>query len=145
MTEISGGPHLMTPGSTWTLPGKLGSITYDGTKQWVSLDITYDPGQVPALVCGILAIAGLLLSFFIRRRRVFVRAVPGPDGVGSVVTVGGLTRTDASGGFEDEFATLAADIADASSSSSPSSPTAGPAAAADHQKPEPNNQSETGA
>ena len=108
----------------------------------MSLAITYDPGQIPALFCGILAIAGLLLSFFIRRRRVFVRAVPGPDGVGSVVTVGGLTRTDASGGFEDEFASLAADIADVSS---PSSPTAGPAAAADHQKPEPNNQSETGA
>jgi hypothetical protein len=74
--------------------------------------------------------------------------VPGPDGVGSVVTVGGLTRTDASGGFEDEFANLAVDIADASSPSSPpspSSPTAGPAASADHQKPEPNNQSETGA
>jgi cytochrome c biogenesis protein len=109
----------------------------------VSLAITYDPGQIPALVCGILAIAGLLLSFFVRRRRVFVRAVPGPDGVGSVVTVGGLTRTDASGGFEDEFASLAADIADVSSPSS--SPPAGPAAAADQQKPEPNNQSETGA
>ena len=145
MTEIAGGPHLMTPGSTWTLPGKLGSITYDGTRQWVSLAITYDPGQIPALVCGILAIAGLLLSFFVRRRRVFVRAVPGPDGVGSVVTVGGLTRTDASGGFEDEFATLAADIADASSPTSPSSSPAGPAAPADRQKPEPNNQSETGA
>jgi cytochrome c biogenesis protein len=148
MTQIPGGPHLLAPGSTWKLPGKLGSITYVGTAQWVSLDVTYDPGQVPALVCGILAIAGLLLSFFIRRRRVFVRAVPGPDGVGSVVTVGGLTRTDASGGFEDEFANLAVDIADASSPtspSSPSSPTAGPAASADHQKPEPNNQSETGA
>jgi cytochrome c biogenesis protein len=148
MTEVAGGPHLMTPGSTWKLPGKLGSITYVGTAQWVSLEITHDPGQIPALVCGILAIAGLLLSFFIRRRRVFVRAVPGPGGAGSVVTVGGLTRTDASGGFEDEFASLAADIADASSPSSPSSsssPTAGPAAAADHQKPEPNNQSETGA
>ena len=145
MTEIAGGPHLMTPGSTWTLPGKRGSITYVGTAQWVSLAVTYDPGQIPALVCGILAIAGLLLSFFIRRRRVFVRAVPGPDGVGSVVTVGGLTRTDASGGFEDEFANLAVDIADASSPTSPSSPTAGPAASDDRQKPEPNNQSETGA
>jgi len=142
MTQIAGGPHLLTPGSTWKLPGNLGSISYVGTAQWVSLEITYDPGQIPALVCGILAIAGLLLSFFIRRRRVFVRAVPGPDGVGSVVTVGGLTRTDASGGFEDEFANLAADIADVSS---PSSPTAGPAAGADHQKPEPNNQPETGA
>jgi cytochrome c biogenesis protein len=125
MTKISGSPHLMTPGSTWKLPGKLGSITYEGTQQWVSLEITYDPGQIPALVFGMLALAGLLLSFFVRRRRVFVRAVPGPGGVGSVVTVGGLTRTDASGGFEDEFATLAADIADVSSP--------------------PNNQSETGA
>ena len=87
--------------------------------------------RIWTLVCGILAIAGLLLSFFVRRRRVFVRAVTGPDGVGSVVTVGGLTRTDASGGFEDEFATLAADIADVS--------------AADPNKPEPNNKSETGA
>ena len=131
MTRISGSPHLMAPGQTWTLPGKLGSITYVGTKQWVSLAITYDPGQVPALVCGLLALAGLLLSFFVRRRRVFVRAEPAPGGgPGSVVTVGGLTRTDASGGFEDEFATLAADIADAS---------------IDPSKPEPNNQSETGA
>ena len=47
MTEISGGPHLMTPGSTWKLPGKLGSITYDGTSQWVSLDDHLRPGADP--------------------------------------------------------------------------------------------------
>jgi cytochrome c biogenesis protein len=137
MTKVSGSPHLMAPGQTWKLPGKLGSITYAGTEQWVSLAITYDPGQWPALVCGLLAIAGLLLSFFVRRRRVFVRAEQAPDGVGSVVTVGGLTRTDASGGFEDEFATLAADIAEASTVST--------ALAGGPRKPEPNNQSETGA
>ncbi len=149
MAKISGSPHLMSPGSTWKLPGKLGSITYVGTEQWVSLAITYDPGQVPALVCGLLSLAGLLLSFFVRRRRVFVRAVPGPGGTGSVVTVGGLTRTDASGGFEDEFATLSADIADASSPGAVPSLAAELAAesatAAEPNKPEPNNQSETGA
>jgi cytochrome c biogenesis protein len=111
MTEVSGSPHLLTPGQTWTLPGGKGSITFVGVKQWVSLAITYDPGQVPALVCGILALAGLLLSFFVRRRRVFVRAVPAASGAGSVVTIGGLTRSDASGGFEEEFAEVAADIA----------------------------------
>jgi len=111
MTKLSGSPHLMQPGQTWTLPGGKGSITFVGVKQWVSLAITYDPGQVPALVCGILALAGLLLSFFVRRRRVFVRAVTAASGTGSVVTVGGLTRSDASGGFEEEFAELAADIA----------------------------------
>ncbi|HEY6491756.1 MAG TPA: cytochrome c biogenesis protein ResB [Trebonia sp.] len=111
LTELSGSPHVMQPGQTWTLPGGKGSITFVGVSQWVSLTVTYDPGQVPALVCGMLALAGLLLSFFVRRRRVFVRAVPAASGTGSVVTVGGLTRSDASGGFEEEFAVLAADIA----------------------------------
>jgi cytochrome c biogenesis protein len=129
MTELSGSPHLMQPGQTWTLPGGKGSITFVGVKQWVSLAITYDPGQMPALVCGILALAGLLLSFFVRRRRVFVRAVPAASGTGSVVTVGGLTRSDASGGFEEEFTELAAEIAAAEPS--------------DHGKPEPSNQSES--
>jgi cytochrome c biogenesis protein len=124
MTKISGSPHVMLPGQTWTLPDGKGSITFVGVQQWVSLAITYDPGQVPALVFGILALAGLLLSFFVRRRRVFVRAVPAASGAGSVVTIGGLTRTDASGGFEEEFAELAFEIASAN--------------------PEPDNQSETG-
>jgi cytochrome c biogenesis protein len=130
MTKLSGSPHLLLPGQTWKLPGGKGSITFVGVKQWASLAITYDPGQVPALVCGILALAGLLISFFMRRRRVFVRAVPAASGPGSVVTVGGLTRSDASGGFEDEFAELAAEIAAAE--------------APNHGKPEPSNQSETG-
>jgi cytochrome c biogenesis protein len=129
MTKVSASPHMLQPGQTWTLPGGKGSITFVGVKQWVSLAITYDPGQVPALVCGILALAGLLLSFFMRRRRVFVRAVPAASGAGSVVTVGGLTRSDASGGFEEEFAELAAEIAAAEQPG--------------HGKPEPGNQSES--
>jgi cytochrome c biogenesis protein ResB len=44
----------------------------------------------------------------IRRRRVFVRASTGPRG--TTVHVGGLARTDASGAFEDEFASLAAEL-----------------------------------
>jgi cytochrome c biogenesis protein len=138
MTKISGSPHLMYQGQTWTLPGGTGSITYVGLKQWVSLAITYDPGQVPALVCGLLAIAGLLLSFFVRRRRMFVRAVPAASGAGSVVTVGGLTRSDASGGFEDEFAELSAELAGSAGFD-------GSAGSAGQEMPEPNNQSETGA
>jgi cytochrome c biogenesis protein len=132
MTKIAGSPHLMLPGQTWQLPGGRGSITFTGYKQWVSLAITYDPGQVPALICGILALAGLLLSFLVRRRRVFVRAEPA--GAGSVVTVGGLTRTDASGGFEDEFASVAAELAAAGT-------VTGTAAGTSEKKPEPNNQS----
>jgi cytochrome c biogenesis protein len=137
MQQLTAGPHLLSPGQTWSLPGGNGKITFVGYKQWVSLAITYDPGQVPALVCGILALAGLLLSFVVRRRRMFVRAVPAASG-GSLVTVGGLARTDASGGFEDEFAELSAELAAADAAS---------VAAAAGQQPErePNNHIETGA
>jgi cytochrome c biogenesis protein len=111
MTKITGRPFLLQPGQSFTLPGGRGKITFTGYKQWASLAVTYDPGQVPALICGILALAGLLLSFLVRRRRVFVRAVPAAgDGERSVVTVGGLARTDASGGFEDEFTELVAQL-----------------------------------
>jgi cytochrome c biogenesis protein len=108
MTKVTARPFLLQPGQSYALPGGHGKITFTGYKQWVSLAITYDPGQGPALVCGILALAGLLLSFLVRRRRVFVRA--SRDDEGSVVTVGGLARTDASGGFEDEFAELVAEL-----------------------------------
>jgi cytochrome c biogenesis protein len=137
LRQLTAAPQVMAPGQTWTLPGGNGKITFVGLKQWVSLAITYDPGQVPALVCGILALGGLLLSFLVRRRRVFVRAVPAGSGPGSVVTIGGLARTDASGGFEDEFASLSAEFAAADAAAS-----AGNLPAPEL---EPNNQPETGA
>jgi cytochrome c biogenesis protein len=72
------------------------------------------------------ALAGLLLSFFVRRRRMFVRARPGPGGR-TVVDVGGLARSDAAGGFETEFAGLASEIAAAQQGSEPAVPARGPA------------------
>jgi cytochrome c biogenesis protein len=114
LKQLASKPELLLPGQTWKLPGNNGSITFAGYQQWVSLTITHDPGQLPALVCGIAALAGLLLSFMVRRRRVFVRAVSGNQGGtgqgGSVVQFGGLARTDASGGFEAEFAELANEL-----------------------------------
>jgi cytochrome c biogenesis protein len=107
MHRLSAAPLLMRQGQTVRLPGG-GTIAFAGYTQWVSLAITDDPGQLPALVCAIAALGGLLLSFLVRRRRVFVRARAA--GHGSTVQVGGLTRTDASGGFEAEFASLAAGL-----------------------------------
>ncbi len=108
MHRLTAQPQLLLPGQSLTLPDGQGTITFAGYLPWVSLAITHDPGQVPALACGIAALGGLLLSFMVRRRRVFVRARP--DGPGSTVQVGGLARTDASGGFEAEFASLAAEL-----------------------------------
>jgi cytochrome c biogenesis protein len=102
-------PRPLAPGQSMKLPDNAGTLAFTGYRQWASLAITYDPGQLPALISGILAIAGLLLSFAVRRRRVFVRAAAGPDGA-TVVHLGGLARSDAVGGFEAEFASLAGEI-----------------------------------
>jgi cytochrome c biogenesis protein len=108
MKQLTAAPQLLRVGQTLKLPDGQGTITFTGYQQWVSLTITHDPGQLPALICGMAALGGLLLSFMIRRRRVFVRTSTGPQG--TTVHVGGLARTDASGAFEDEFASLAAEL-----------------------------------
>jgi cytochrome c biogenesis protein len=112
MRRLTADPQLLLPGQSLKLPGGQGTITFTGYVPWVSLTITHDPGQLPALICGIAALGGLLLSFMVRRRRVFVRARANGSagGVQSTVQVGGLARIDASGGFEEEFASLAAEL-----------------------------------
>ncbi|HEV2451589.1 MAG TPA: cytochrome c biogenesis protein ResB [Streptosporangiaceae bacterium] len=96
-------PRPLVPGQSVKLPGGQGTVTFTGYRQWISLAITYDPGQLPALLSAIAALAGLLLSFFVRRRRVFVRAAAS-DGR-TMVQAGGLARSDADG-FTTEFAEL---------------------------------------
>jgi cytochrome c biogenesis protein len=120
MHQLTASPQLLVPGQSLKLPDGQGTLTFTGYVPWVSLTITHDPGQLPALICGIAALGGLLLSFMVRRRRIFVRARasgPAPAGTDggpseghSTVQIGGLTRTDASGGFEAEFAVLAAEL-----------------------------------
>jgi cytochrome c biogenesis protein len=105
LKELPMRPRPLAAGQSMTLPDGLGTVTYLGYQQWISLAITYDPGQLPALASAIAALAGLILSFLVRRRRVFVRAVAAADG-STRVTVGGLARSDAAGGFETEFVTL---------------------------------------
>jgi cytochrome c biogenesis protein len=104
--QIKVSPEPLSACQSMKLPNGLGTITYEGYQQWISLAITYDPGQLPALISGVAALAGLILSFLIRRRRVFVRAATATDG-STEVTFGGLARSDAAGGFENEFTELA--------------------------------------
>ncbi len=76
----------LAPGQSITLPNGLGKLTFTGYRQWASLAITYDPGQFPALVSALAALAGLVMSFLVRRRRVFVRVMKAQgDAEGSVV------------------------------------------------------------
>ena len=111
MHRLTASPQVLQKGQSLKLPNGQGTVTFTGYVPWVSLAITHDPGQLPALICGIASLGGLLLSFMIRRRRVFVRARSGPSAQnGTTVQVGGLARTDAGGGFEAEFAGLAAEL-----------------------------------
>ena len=120
MQRLTTNPQVLLPGQSLKLPGGRGTITFTGYVPWVSLAITHDPGQLPALICGMAALGGLLLSFMIRRRRVFVRARAVQDG--TMVQLGGLARTDASGGFEAEFASLAAELRSAHDQAAPAPP-----------------------
>jgi cytochrome c biogenesis protein len=123
-------PRPLAPGQSMKLPDGDGTLTFTGYRQWISLAITYDPGTLPALVAGMTALAGLLLSFFVRRRRMFVRASQGAGGR-TVVDVGGLARSDAAGSFETEFTSLAGEISSGSQGSEPAAGAPGAAPAVD--------------
>ncbi|PRY43431.1 cytochrome c biogenesis protein ResB [Umezawaea tangerina] len=83
-------------------------IRFDGVTDWVSLQVSHDPTQVYVLVFSMLIVAGLGASLAIRRRRVWVRAVPRQDGR-TFIEVGGLARTDQAG-YGGEFTGLSRDL-----------------------------------
>jgi cytochrome c biogenesis protein len=56
---------------------EVGSITFNGVIPWVNLQVVRDPGKQYALIGSILAIIGLMISLFIRQRRIWVREVNG--------------------------------------------------------------------
>lgn len=93
LTQLTanGGPwrQALQVGETAKLPGG-GSVRLDGYTRWVNLQISRNPGAPIALVGAVLALAGLLLSLVVRRRRVWVR-VSQVDGR-TVVAVAGMDR-----------------------------------------------------
>ncbi|KOV73149.1 cytochrome C biogenesis protein [Streptomyces sp. NRRL WC-3618] len=100
----------LKPGETMKLPGGAGTITYAGTREWANFQITRQPAADWALGGAIVAIFGLAGSLFIHRRRVWVRAVRGADGV-TVVEMGGLGRSE-SAKVPEELGVLAGTLYD---------------------------------
>ncbi|MGW1283554.1 cytochrome c biogenesis protein ResB [Streptomyces sp. NPDC001118] len=85
---------LLQPGDTLTLPNGAGSLTFEkDVKQWAGFEVVQEPGSGWALGGAVAAIFGLAGSLFIQRRRVWVRAVRGADGV-TVVEMAGLGRSE---------------------------------------------------
>ncbi|WP_022889383.1 cytochrome c biogenesis protein ResB [Agromyces italicus] len=98
MEQLTGGDtgvdsiELM-PGETTELPNGLGTVTFENASpdasegdysqsvpRFASFDIHHDPTQIWVLVFAVLILAGLLVSLFVPRRRMWVKALERPDG-----------------------------------------------------------------
>ena len=98
LTQLAGGKTgvksiELKPGESAYLPNGLGTVTFDGVKRFASLDIHRDPTQGWVLVFALAALAGLLISLFIPRRRLWVAATTLPSGAVHIETAG-LARGD---------------------------------------------------
>ncbi|MFI6344767.1 cytochrome c biogenesis protein ResB [Streptomyces sp. NPDC050560] len=101
----------LLPGETMKLPNGAGSITFGKhLQEWASFQISQQPGEYWALGGAIAAILGLAGSLFIQRRRVWVRAVRGADGL-TLVEMAGLGRSE-SARLPQELGDLAALVHD---------------------------------
>ena len=87
--------QFLRPGESVQLPGGAGSVTLDSVETWASFQISSQPGKGWALGGAVVALFGLAGSLFIQRRRIWVRAVRGGDGV-TVVEMAGLGRSESS-------------------------------------------------
>ncbi|MFC6018781.1 cytochrome c biogenesis protein ResB [Plantactinospora solaniradicis] len=110
LTRLGEG-KLLRPGEKWTLDDGT-TVEFLGTRQYITLSVRYDPGERIVLVSSAVLLAGLMLSLFGRRRRVWFRVGSAPAETSttdrsSLVEVGGLPRAEYSG-FSDEFDKLVA-------------------------------------
>ena len=94
------GLDSLKPGETWTLPGKSGSITFSGLDRYATFQIAFDPGKELALGAVTAALAGLILSLFVRRRRIWVKVSAEP-GRGFLVQVAALAKNEGADLSED--------------------------------------------
>ena len=84
---------------------EVGSITFNGVVPWVNLQVVRDPGKQYALIGSILAITGLLISLFIRQRRIWVREI------GGNLEIAGLALNKLPG-LEDEIGKMIQELGD---------------------------------
>ncbi|MDQ0894570.1 cytochrome c biogenesis protein ResB [Agromyces ramosus] len=102
MEQLTGGTTgvdsvELKPGETAELPNGLGTVTFEDASpdagdadapadysqsvpRFASFDIHHDPTQLWVLVFAALILGGLLVSLFVPRRRMWVKAVTRPDG-----------------------------------------------------------------
>jgi cytochrome c biogenesis protein len=97
----------LAPGQGFDLPSG-GTVVFTGLKQWANFTVAHNPGTGWALSSAVLAVLGLIGSLFVQRRRIWVRAVTGPDGL-TTVEVAGLARSE-SARIAEELADVALEL-----------------------------------
>ncbi|GAA4766382.1 cytochrome c biogenesis protein ResB [Citricoccus nitrophenolicus] len=102
--NLEAGGITLKPGESYELPEGKGSISFDGLRRYVGLDILYDPGKWGVGFFAVLALVALGVSLFVRRRRTWVRGTTGPDG--STVVEYGLLARGEDFGLREENLTL---------------------------------------
>ncbi|WP_114201251.1 cytochrome c biogenesis protein ResB [Janibacter anophelis] len=85
----------LTPGESAELPDGKGTISFDGVERFAGFSVRHDPGKGLTLWSALAALAGLIATLTIKRRRVFVRLVQDGDVVR--VDVGGMSKDDDEG------------------------------------------------
>lgn len=99
MTQIAGGTSgtdaiELRPGESASLPNGIGTVTFehaspnpgsadysDSVLRFATFDITHDPSRGWVLGFTLLAVGGLMVALLMPRRRMWVKAVEGPDGL----------------------------------------------------------------
>ncbi|WP_010532576.1 cytochrome c biogenesis protein ResB [Brachybacterium squillarum] len=92
-------------GEEITLPDGS-TLSFDGVRRYAAFDVAHDPFERWVLIGALTAVAGLIASLFVPRRRVWVRVLP-REGGGAVMEVAGLARSD-DPSLEDDVHALAA-------------------------------------
>ena len=81
-------------GQSAELPNGWGTVEFTALPRFVSIDFHHDPTQAGVLISSVLAIAGLIVSLFVPRRRMWIAAEQGADGQGVRLRYAGLARGD---------------------------------------------------
>jgi cytochrome c biogenesis protein len=112
----------LTLGQSTTLTDGT-TIAFTGYKEFASLQLSHDPGQLWVLGAAISLLLGLLGMLLLRRERVFARVAADPRRGGTVLTLASLTR--GSGESAPRFTALKDDLADALADRAPRTPPGG--------------------
>ncbi|WP_280923307.1 cytochrome c biogenesis protein ResB [Streptomyces lonarensis] len=107
LTDEDGEPLRINllPGEEWELPDDRGTLTFEGFDRWATFQVSSSAGNGWALIGAVGAVGGLAASLLIQRRRLWVRATTGADGV-TVVEMASLGRSE-SARVPEELAELA--------------------------------------